>query len=159
MIRSEPLSFGEYEGIEVMARFPEAFSGSDECVPHGMYKDPAGHARAYVLGKVRMLHRCIYAAYYLEGIKRNELVLHRCGNSECINPKHLYIGDAKQNMRDRRQHGRGINGAKNMKAKIDKQTAEAIRAEPGRQVDIAIKYGISQAQVSKIKLGLSWAID
>lgn len=103
-----------------------------------------------------MLHRYIYAAA-IGPIPTDTLVLHRCGNAWCINPNHLYLGDAKQNMIDRREHGRGINGESNPKAKITAAQAAEIREAKGRQIDIARAYGVSQAAVSKIKLGITWS--
>lgn len=59
-------------------------------------------------------------------------------------------------MVDRREHGRGLDGEKNMKAKLTWGDVEEIRTMAGRQVDIAAKFGVSQAAVSKIKLGITW---
>lgn len=36
------------------------------------------------------------------------LVLHRCGNSLCVNPAHLYLGTAKQNALDTLNHGHNV---------------------------------------------------
>lgn len=38
-------------------------------------------------------------------------VLHRCNNSLCINPNHLYLGTHENNMRDRDKTGRTSRGA------------------------------------------------
>ncbi len=40
-------------------------------------------------------------------------VLHRCGNASCLNPYHLYVGDADQNSSDRKLH-EAARAAKNV---------------------------------------------
>lgn len=37
-------------------------------------------------------------------LKFNDMVLHRCGNSRCHNPYHLYVGGDAENLRDRILH-------------------------------------------------------
>lgn len=159
MIESLPISLTSDQIESLRIRYPQAWPMDARecgvCISSRAYRDPAGHSRVSVGGRVGMLHRYIYAA--TNGpIPGNMLVLHRCGNAWCINPTHLYLGDAKQNMVDRREHGRGLDGEKNMKAKLTWGDVEEIRTMAGRQVDIAAKFGVSQAAVSKIKLGITW---
>ena len=53
----------------------------------------------------RTAHR---VAYFIEhgSIPSGKLVLHRCDNPPCCNPEHLYLGDAKDNSRDRTERMR-----------------------------------------------------
>ena len=53
----------------------------------------------------RMAHR---VAYVIEhgSIPPGKLVLHNCDNPPCCNPHHLYLGDAKDNSRDRTERMR-----------------------------------------------------
>jgi hypothetical protein len=44
-------------------------------------------------------------------IKGKLFVLHKCDNSRCINPSHLYLGDSKQNVKD------AINSKKHLSVK------------------------------------------
>lgn len=87
------------------------------------------------------------------------MVLHTCDNTLCCNPKHLYIGDHAQNMRDmvERQRRKGIGiGAANGRAKLNQKQANEIRnvyAAGIVQQDIADAYGVSQNAISKIILG------
>ena len=47
-------------------------------------------------------------AYFIEhgSIPSGKLVLHRCDNPPCCNPQHLYLGEAKDNSRDRTERMR-----------------------------------------------------
>src|ERR1700761_1091810 len=65
------------------------FSGKD--LPYGQF---------WLNGKITGAHRASYALSVGE-IPEGMHVLHRCNNSKCINPSHLYLGDHAQNMRDR----------------------------------------------------------
>lgn len=156
MIRSLPINLTQEQRDSMFNRFPISVHPSDrDCINSGAYRDHAGHSRVSVGGKVGMLHRNVYAAA-VGPVPENTLVLHKCGNAWCINPNHLYLGDAKQNTADRREHGRGQDGEKNMKAKLTRTQAYEILVAQGRQIDIALAYGVSQATVSKIKLGQTW---
>ncbi len=56
---------------------------------YGIYRDGEG------------AHRASYRAFVLEGaIPNRMLVLHTCDVKRCVNPDHLYLGTAKDNMRD-----------------------------------------------------------
>lgn len=41
-------------------------------------------------------------------IPKGEFVLHRCDNSLCVNPDHLYIGTQSDNMRDYYARSKGV---------------------------------------------------
>lgn len=96
------------------------------------------------------------------------MVLHRCDHPWCVNPDHLYAGDAKQNMQDCRDCGRMLVGASARERKIRlnptsvKMTdafVEEIRHRVARgelQKALAREFGISRAQVSRIVNGKRW---
>ena len=90
--------------------------------------------------------------------------LHTCDCPPCCNPVHLYWGDQKQNMADMEERGRSARvrrGSVNGRAKISEADACAMRAlyATGRpsQAELGKRYGISQAMVSEIVRGASWA--
>lgn len=123
-------------------------------------------------------HRYAYRAWYGE-IPTGAHVLHRCDNPPCCNPAHLYLGSHKDNMGDmgarrrqwlaaRRDRGEAISApvvseerrARGERVGTSKLTADqidAIRKDTRKQRDVAAEYGISQAQVWRIKHRRSWA--
>lgn len=86
---------------------------------------------------------------------------HLCGNGDrgCVSPRHLVWGTVAENSWDMIAHGTVGRGTKNGNAKIDDDDVREIRRLRGkaRQVDLAARFGISQAVVSKIQLGEAWA--
>jgi hypothetical protein len=51
-------------------------------------------------------HRVAWILWYGD-LKDGEWVLHRCDTPACVNPKHLFLGDAKANAQDRAKKDRG----------------------------------------------------
>lgn len=85
---------------------------------------------------------------------------HLCGNGDkgCVSPMHLVWGTVAENCRDMIVHGTSPRGERNPNAKITDDDVREIRRLRGivRQVDLANRFGISQAAVSKIQLNQGW---
>lgn len=86
------------------------------------------------------------------------MVCHRCDNPSCINPKHLFLGTAKDNAEDRERKGRGrpISGERRSDAKLTAAAVKEIRAG-GSVADLAVKYGVSRSAIYKARQGVSWS--
>lgn len=65
-----------------------------------------GYGIVRVGGKLLRAHRRSYELYLGE-IPSGMLVLHRCDNPPCVNPDHLFIGNALHNAQDRDMKKRG----------------------------------------------------
>lgn len=91
-------------------------------------------------------------------------VLHHCDNPTCINPSHLFVGTCADNSRDmvmknRQSHqgSPGLKGMKHHKAKLnDTAVIDILINKTMNGCQMAKKYGVSQAVVSKIRCGDSW---
>ena len=85
-------------------------------------------------------------------------VCHKCDNRRCVNPDHLFLGTAKDNMHDMITKGRKIvaRGEGSGAAKLTAEQVVAIRDDARPQARIAAEYGISQTNVSLIKRGKAW---
>src|SRR5699024_62252 len=93
---------------------------------------------------------------YIE-IKNGLWVLHTCDNKKCVNPKHLYLGDVKQNVKDAVERNRWArqDGQHNGMSKITFKQAQEIREIYRNKEKITYKnlsemYGITQSQISDI---------
>jgi hypothetical protein len=57
--------------------------------------------RSFPHRKMETTHRLMMMFLHKRWLGPKEYVCHKCDDKACCNPDHLYIGDAKTNMRDR----------------------------------------------------------
>ncbi len=89
-------------------------------------------------------------------IPEGKLLRHKCDNPPCRNVAHLELGTQAQNVEDRDARGRTARRERHGMAKLTPAQVEEVRAATGTQDDIARRYGISQSQVSRIRLKQGW---
>ena len=86
-------------------------------------------------------------------------VLHRCDMPMCVNPDHLFVGTAKDNVEDMIRKGRAnrsrINGEDHHFAKLTDKDFMEIAQLRGHMsgASIAQAYGVTPGYVSHIQLG------
>jgi hypothetical protein len=101
-----------------MARIARAIEIDDAgCWNWQLSKDRVGYGRLRVSLGTRENFRHTSAHRYAFELWRGEIpagmhVLHTCDNRACCNPSHLFLGTAKDNMRDMWAKGRGPRGYK-----------------------------------------------
>lgn len=80
------------------------------------------------------------------------MVCHKCDTPQCVNPEHLFLGTALDNMRDMREKGRAARKLS------DVEITEIRRRRAGGEtlVSIAKDYGINHTMVSFIARGVVW---
>lgn len=97
-------------------------------------------------------HRLAYRLF-VGSILSGSMVLHRCGNLACINPHHLYLGNAQQNALDRQMHGNTLTSVRLPQTKLSDQDVVAIRASSESCMELAKRYGMSRSYVWCIRAG------
>lgn len=119
-------------------------------------------------GRTVTAHRAsweLFKGYVPDGM----FVLHRCDNSACVNPDHLFLGSEQDNSDDKVSKGRQsrgtahsaakrnpARGASNGNSKLTASDIRAIKLTKLPQREIAKMYGVTQALISKIKRGEIW---
>lgn len=114
-------------------------------------------------GKQVRVHRYMYEKYKGE-IPNGMSVLHTCDTPRCCNPEHLFLGTQTDNMRDAKQKNRigykVFHGENHPLSKVTMKQVEEIKDlyKTGNyyQRELGEKYGISQACISRILLGLAY---
>jgi hypothetical protein len=91
-------------------------------------------------------------------------ICHRCDNPPCVNPDHLFLGTAKDNLRDAIAKGRfrflkPSFGERNVNAKMTSALVVEARARHlagERQADLARAYNVSNSTMCAILKGRIW---
>lgn len=106
-------------------------------------------------------HRFSYALF-VGPIGLGKLILHRreCGNRNCVNPNHLYMGTNADNMRDMMLWGKATNGENNGYAKLSESDVFTIRKIHGDKrygyTKSAELFGVSPTTIGLIVRRLRW---
>jgi hypothetical protein len=107
-------------------------------------------------------HRISFEIHYGK-IEVGKHICHKCGNSKCCNPNHLYEGTPKENWHDAIKHNTAhklprIDPEKVHCAKLNFEIANEIRKSNEKGVIIARKFNISPTMISRIRKNLAWII-
>lgn len=144
-------------------RFWSKVQKTDECWIWTAAASPLGYGRVGTPGrKISQAHR---VAWILTNgdIPDGLCVLHRCDNPRCVRPDHLFLGTVADNNADKLAKGRQITGwcpgeTNGNHELTEHQAREVLRRSltGENQTKIAVEFGISQANVSAIKLRQTW---
>jgi hypothetical protein len=87
-----------------------------------------------------------------------DFLCHRCDNPRCVNPAHLFIGDAQANVSDCISKGRlnDRSGENNPRAKLTEEQVQDIRSSSASLNALAVKYGVAKSVVASARKGETW---
>ena len=114
-----------------------------------------GYGSVPVGGRLFLVHRVSYRVH--RGEIGDRLVCHNWDNRKCIDPAHLFLGTAADNVHDMRRKGRE---PKNSNRKISSNDARSMRekyaAGTHGATKLAREYGLAREYVHAILRGDYW---
>lgn len=161
--------------VDTLTRFVEKYETIGDCWQWTASVNSKGYGRFGYNGKAQRAHRVSWLLHR-GPIPAGMLVCHRCDNPGCVNPDHLFLGDAAANTSDMDAKGRRVNapvtgsdhyarqepsrlarGERAGLAKLTEQDVIEIRSSTETQCAVAKRFGVTQAAVSRIRRRETWA--
>jgi len=134
-------------------------TGPDECWEWQGARCGKGYGMTTRLGggSIRA-PRVAYDLHYLKEVPSNMQVCHHCDNPPCVNPKHLFLGTAKDNSDDKINKGRGRNlrGEAAGASKLNLDDVHCILLSSFPATKLAPIFKVSESAVRAIRQGLNW---
>lgn len=118
-----------------------------------------GYGKVSDGGKSVHVHRMVCEKIHGAPPTPKHETAHSCGNSLCVNYRHLRWATHEENERDKEFHGTRNRGERNGQSKLSLKDVREIRALKGRgtQREIATRFGINQTTVGQIQRREKWA--
>lgn len=140
----------------------------DDCWEWDLGMCSGGYGYLFIPKVSYMAHRISYMAFN-EGVEVGKLhVCHKCDNPPCVNPDHLFLGTASDNMNDMFSKSRGVRkrGEEHYltalndddvraivkEAILGKLTGEALKVSR----ELSNKYGVSVKTINCMSRGKTW---
>lgn len=134
---------------------------SNECWPWKGFSN-RGYGRVTYNGKIWKAHRLAWV--FVNGPISSPSIYccHKCDNPPCVNPEHIFLGTAKDNVDDAIRKGRlfKAQGQSHGKAKLTDSQVMYIKRMlryGGKSGAIARVFGVDRTAIKKIKTGENWS--
>lgn len=123
-----------------------------------------GRFRAGASGSKQVSAHRFSLALAGKDVPEGVLVLHKCDTPSCVNPDHLFFGDARDNANDavKKKRMRGLfskgQDAKrgNANKKLNTESVRNIRDDNRSTREIAAQYNVSSSTIMLIKNRKTW---
>ena len=121
-----------------------------------------GRASIGVVGRTTAPAYRVAYELYVGPITDGLHACHRCDEPLCVNPRHIFLGTAADNMAEMAMKGRGHGkcqdrSAANYRVKLTEDQVRQIRNFPAPGRATAAVFGISQPMVAAIRRSAFWS--
>lgn len=148
---------------------PERYAGLGKCWEWTGFVSYRGYGQFEVRRKMMLAHRFSYELHH--GALGNLHCCHRCDNTTCVNPDHLFGGTGKENSMDMVSKGRiatgmrngaytrpesVLRGERNGQSKLSERDVIEILSSPKTAKELSCIYGVTTTNICDIRAGKSW---
>lgn len=156
----DPLAGGPPNGLPAKHLFDVILPyAGDDCIEWPFFRMASGYGHVTFNKKRSLVHRLVCELTNGPPATAKLDAAHNCGNSRCVNPKHIRWATRAENLADRHEHGTATIGERHGHCKLKEADVHEIRdlLKAGlTQRSIAKRFGIADASVRDIKIGKSW---
>jgi hypothetical protein len=136
-----------------------AKGGSDDCWEWLACKHVAGYGKFWAGHGNKLTHRVSWIIHNGE-IPDDLHVCHKCDNPACVNPHHLFLGTAADNMKDRNDKNRQAMGERHGPAKLTESEVYEIfdlySSGGFTYKGLGAIYGVGPVAIYSIMNGKNW---
>ena len=149
----------QLHGLTFRQRWEAYTPRSDGCWEWTGARDSNGYGRLNIDGKPVLAHRLAWQLHR-GPITSEDHICHKCDNPPCVNPSHLFKGNAQMNSDDKlkkKRHRYGVSkGEAHGHAILTEEQAREIKASALSHKACAERFGVSYQTVWEIRKGVSW---
>lgn len=150
MRRKKYIKLSEVDHRRVAFRFWCRTQRCGRCIEWQGGMDKDGYGKVSVWNSTFRASRLAYLLFYGRD-PGEKLVLHRCDNTRCVNPRHLFVGTQKRNIRDMDSRGRRTA------AKLTWAAVRFIRRSSKSAKELAVQFNVTRSCIYHVRLKLTWA--
>ncbi len=124
-----------------------------------------GYGKIYVRGNFIGAHIFSYEAFKGK-VPCGLIIMHKCDNRRCVNPRHLLAGTRSQNTLDSWKRGIKLKNGKYKKrqgiknntfsAKLTIADAKYVKASSKNSRELSEELGVSSSTIRLIRQGVTW---
>lgn len=107
-------------------------------------------------GRQEGVHRIMYESH-CGPIPAGMQVCHTCDVRCCVNPRHLFLGTAKDNSQDAARKGRMAWGERQGMSKLSEDQVREILSSDERSYILARRFGVGKPAITSVRKGHRWA--
>jgi len=144
-------------GTELFVRSALDYEG-DECLLWPYSLDSGGYGQARIDGQNTAAHRAVCILAHGEPPFPDAQAAHyKCGDTRCINKRHLRWSTVEQNHDDKRRHDTMTRGERHPRAAFTRDEVLQIANDSRSLAAIARERGVSKNCVKSIRDGRTWS--